>query len=64
MLNVFTVKALLNPGDLFFVFLEGGLDREGGLFLIIKFSANDLLHSICVASIEKSVLPTSKVYVY
>ena len=55
------------PGSyLFFVVLEGGLDRVGDLFLTQdrKFCTTDLLHSLCAAFIETSVLPTSKVCLY
>ena len=67
-----TVKALLSPGVGLFTFwglreelIERGLIRRG---LIPnsrqKFYSKSLLHSLCIPSIEKSVLATTKVYTY
>ena len=62
--NLITVKALLSHGGLFiFCGLGGWPIREKGLFLTQdKNFIQMVLHSLCLASIEKSVLPTLKVY--
>jgi len=58
----YTVKALLSLGGLFFVASEGRLIErwvitEGGVLLTQRktFYTNGLLHSLCIASIGKSV---------
>ena len=55
-----TVKVLFSPGGayLFFVVSEGGLLETGALFLT-QDRNNSLLPSLCITSIQISVLPIS-----
>ena len=64
--SVFTVKSPLSHGGLIICCcFEGDLIQRGLISnLRYKFYASGLLHSLCIASIGKSALSTSKVYLY
>ena len=60
----FTIQALLSPGGVYLLFgvLEGEADRKGTIANSrLKLYTDGLLCSLCIASIEKSVLQTLKV---